>query len=160
MTMTASNSSHSRKALMAYGAAALLAVTAATAQVATGPAGIDNTGDYRHEVQSCLSGNTQEDRATCLREARNAHAEKIRGRLDNGQQSRFEANSVARCDVQTGDDKAACKARVMGFGDSSGSVAGGGVLRQVETVVPPSQADTATVEPRSPELLVPMPAKP
>lgn len=160
MTMTASNSSHSRKALMAYGAAALLAVTAATAQVATGAAGIDNTGDYRHEVQSCLSGNTQEDRATCLREARNAHAEKIRGRLDNGQQSRFEANSVARCDVQTGDDKAACKARVMGFGDSSGSVAGGGVLRQVETVVPPSQADTATVEPRSPELLVPMPAKP
>lgn len=158
--MSASHSSHSRQALLAYGAAALFAMTAATAQVAGGTTGIDNTGDYRHEVQSCLSGKTQEDRPTCLREARNAHAEKLRGRLDNAQQSQFETNSVARCDVQTGDDKAACKARMMGFGQTSGSVAGGGLLREVETVVPPSQADTVSTQPSSSDPVVLMPAKP
>jgi hypothetical protein len=164
--MNASNSSHSRKALISYGAAALLAMTAATAQVATGTGGatgtagmtgIDNTGDYRHEVQSCLSGNTQEDRETCLREARNARAEKQRGVLESGPPAQLDANAVARCDVQTGEDKAACKARAMGFGETSGSVAGGGVLREVETVVVPPDAKSVTIEPKTsdPVVLVP-----
>ena len=108
---------------MSFGVAALLAVTAATAQVATGTTGIDATGNYQHEVQSCLTGNTQQDRETCLREARNAQADKKRGLLDNARRP-FDANAVARCDVLTGEDKAACKARVMGFGNTTGSVAG------------------------------------
>ncbi len=154
--MTAFHPFHSRKSLLSFGAAALLAVTAAAAQVATETTGIDATGNYQHEVQSCLSGNTQQDRDTCLREARNARAEKRRGLLDNNQ-ARFGANSLARCDVLTGEDKAACKARVMGFGETSGSVAGGGVLREVETVVLPSNTDSVTVEPKlsAPLVLVP-----
>ena len=131
-------------------------MTAATAQVANEPTGIDNSGSYQHEVQSCLSGSTQQDRDTCLREARNAQADKKRGVLDNNQ-APFDANASARCDVLTGEDKAACKARVMGFGNATGSVAGGGVLREVETVVLPPGSDSVTIEPKTsdPVVLVP-----
>ena len=124
--------------------------------MATGATGIDATGDYRHEVQSCLSGRTQQDQATCLQEARNARADKQRGLLDNAD-ARYDANAVARCDVLMGEEKAACQARVMGYGSATGSVAGGGVLREVETVVLPSGADSVTIEPKTsdPVVLVP-----
>src|SRR6185369_16104976 len=69
-TMIASDSAFSRKSLVSFGVAALLAVTAATAQFATGTTGIDASGNYQQEVQACLSGRSQEDQATCLREAR------------------------------------------------------------------------------------------
>ena len=153
--MKATDTARSRSSLVSFGVAALLAVTAATAQVATGTTGIDATGSYRHEVQSCLSGVTQQDQATCLREARNAQAEKQRGALDNG--AALEANRMALCDALAGEDKAACQARMMGYGNTSGSVAGGGVLREVETVVLPEGASSVTIEPKTsdPVVLVP-----
>jgi hypothetical protein len=155
--MTATDSARSRKSLVYFGVAALLAVTAATAQVATGTTGIDASGSYQQEVQACLSGKTQQDQATCLKEARNAQGDKKRGLLDNAG-ANFEANAAARCDVLTGEDKAACQARIMGFGSTSGSVAGGGILREVETVVLPPGASSVTVQPQTdsdPVVLVP-----
>ena len=77
--MKAIDANRSRKSLASFGVAALLAVTAATAQVTAGPTAIDATGHYEKEVQACMSGQTQQDRETCLREARNAQAEKKRG---------------------------------------------------------------------------------
>jgi hypothetical protein len=156
--MTALDNSRSRKSIASFGVVALLAMTAATAQVATGATGIDATGDYRHEVQSCLSGRTQQDQATCLQEARNARADKQRGLLDNAD-ARYDANAVARCDVLMGEEKAACQARVMGYGSATGSVAGGGVLREVETVVLPSGADSVTIEPKTADPVVLVPSR-
>ena len=154
--MNTNNSAHSRKSLLSFGAAALLAVTAATAQVATGTTGIDASGSYRQEVNACMTGKTQQDQATCLREARNAQADKQRGSLDNSN-AQFEANAKARCDVLTGEEKAACDARLMGYGSTTGSVAAGGVLREVETVVLPAGQSSVTIEPKTadPVLLVP-----
>lgn len=156
--MTAPDHGHSRKALVSYGVAALLAMTAATAQVATGTTGIDASGSYQHEVNSCRSGRTQEDQATCLREARNAQADKQRGVLDNDG-AQYQANARARCDVLTGEDKAACEARLMGYGETSGSVAGGGILREVETVVLPPGAHSVTIEPKTPDPVVLVPSR-
>jgi hypothetical protein len=136
----------SLKSMLSFGAAALLAVGAATAQVATdqsfpGAAGIDSSGSYQSEVQACMSGNTQQSRADCLKEARNAAAEKQRGKLET--YGAHEAHATARCEVhQIAEDRAACRARVMGMGDVEGSVAGGGLLRELETTVP---ADTRTL---------------
>lgn len=154
--MTATDTTRSRKSLVSFGVTALFAVTAAAAQVAVGTTGIDATGSYQHEVASCLNGQTQQDQATCLREARNAQADKKRGLVDNDG-AQFQANAAARCDVLTGEDKAACRARMMGFGETSGSVAGGGVLREVETVVLPPGASSVTVQPKTsdPVVLVP-----
>ena len=154
--MTTNNSAHSRKSLFSFGVAALLAVTAATAQVATGTTGIDASGSFQQEVNACMTGKTQQDQATCLREARNAQADKKRGVLDNSS-GQFDANAKARCDVLAGEEKAACEARAMGYGSTSGSVAAGGVLREVETVVLPAGQSSITIEPKTadPVVLVP-----
>lgn len=150
------NNSHSRKSLLSFGVAALLAMTAATAQVATGTTGIDASGSYQQEVNACMTGKTQQDQATCLLEARNARADKKRGVLDNSG-AQYDSNAASRCEVMAGEDKAACQARVLGYGSTTGSVAAGGVLREVETVVVPAGQTSITIEPKTadPVLLVP-----
>ena len=150
--------SHSRKSLVSFGVAALLAVTAATAQVASGTTGIDASGSFQQEVNACMTGKTQQDQATCLREARNAQADKKRGVLDNNAGAQFDANAATRCNVPTGEEQAACQARVQGFGSTTGSVAAGGVLREVETVILPDGQNSVTIEPKTadPVLLVPV----
>ena len=156
--MTTRNSTHSRRALASYGIAALLAVTAATAQVATGTTGIDASGSYQQEINACMTGRTQQDQATCLKEARNAQADKKRGVLDNAD-GQFRANATARCDALAGEEKAACHARVLGYGSTTGSVAGGGVLREVETVVLPAGQSSVTIEPKTADPVVLLPTK-
>ena len=126
----------SLKSMLSFGAAALLAVGAATAQVSSeafpGTAIIDKSGSYQSEVQACNSGKTQQDRADCLREARNAAAEKRRGHLED-----YATNATARCEVHTlAEDRAACRSRVMGMGDVEGTVSGGGLLRELEVTIP------------------------
>jgi hypothetical protein len=148
------------KSMLSFGAAALLAVGAATAQVATnsdaafpGTGAIDNSGSYRSEVNACLSGQTQQDRDTCLKEARNAATEKNRGRLEN-----YQEMALARCDAHApGEDRAACRARMMGRGEVDGSVAGGGLIREVETVVMPEGQASVTIQPQTsdPVVLIP-----
>jgi hypothetical protein len=155
--MSAFDNAHSRSSLVSFGVAALLAMSAATAQVATGTTGIDASGSYQQEVQACMSGKTQQDQATCLKEARNAQADKKRGVLDNAG-ANFQANAVSRCNALTGEDKAACQARMMGFGNATGSVAGGGVLREVETVVLPAGQNTVTIEPKTQDPVVLLPS--
>lgn len=156
--MTANTSAHSRKSLLSFGVAALLAVTAATAQVATGTTGIDASGSYQQEVNACMTGKTQQDQATCLLEARNAQADKKRGVLDNAG-AQFESNATARCDALQGEDAAACQARVMGYGSTTGSVAAGGVLREVETVVLPAGQSSVTIEPKTADPVVLVPSR-
>lgn len=129
----------SRNSVIYLGLASLLAVTGAEAQLAQG-----STGSYQQEVQACMSGQTPQDQATCLKEARNAQADKKRGLLDSGY-ANFQANALARCEVFKGEDKAACHARMMS-GNVSGSVGGGGVLREVETVVTPPGSSPAPNE--------------
>jgi hypothetical protein len=141
-----------------FSATTLLAVAGATAQVATGTTGIDASGNTQVERAACMSGNTQQDRATCLREANNAAADKRSGKLDSG--TNYAANALARCDVLTGEDKAACQARIVGYGSTDGSVAGGGVIRQVETVVVPANATSVVIEPKTSDpVLVLQPTK-
>jgi hypothetical protein len=141
-----------RKSIVSFAVTALLAVGAATAQVA-GTTGIDATGSYQSEVNACMTGKTQQDQATCLREARNAAADKKRGVLDTS--GDLQANAMARCEVfSSAEDKAACQARVKGMGNAEGSVAGGGMIREVETVVMPSGASSITVEPQTAEPVV------
>lgn len=148
-----------KQSTASFAAAALFAMTAATAQVVAPAAdALDTSGSYPSEVQSCRQGRTAEDTATCLKEARNARADKQRGGLDKG--ADYQANARARCKVLSGEDKAACEARMLGYGEVSGSVAGGGVIREVETVVMPQGQQSVTVEPKTaePVVLVPVPS--
>ena len=135
------------------------AVTAASAQIASGTTGIDATGNEQSELAACNSGKTQQDRQTCMTEVRNANAAKRAGKVDNSG-GRFKENALARCDVFKGEEQIACQARVVGYGDTAGSVAGGGVIRQVETVVVPADATTIRIQPQTPSGdIVVIPAK-
>lgn len=161
--MTTLDKAIARKSLVSFGASAVFAVTAVAAQVAGGndfPDGapLDSSGSYQSEVQACRAGKTAEDRATCLKEARNAQADKKRGVLGNAS-TNYVANARARCNVLSGEDKAACEARMMGYGSVSGSVASGGLLREVETVVLPPGQESVTIDAKTPAPVVLVPSQ-
>lgn len=134
--MRASRLGRLGKGVSYFGLTALLAITAATAQVAPlDSTGLDASGNAKSEMAACNSGKTQQDRAACLREVRNANAEKRAGKLGTGID--FMANAMKRCEIfKESEDQAACRARVEGQAKLDGSVGGGGVLRQSETTVP------------------------
>lgn len=144
-----------------FGLGAVLAMASASAQVATGFTGADDSGVFANERAACLAGKTQQMRATCLEEARNAAADKRRGALNDGSAD-YMANRARRCDAFGAgtEDRAACMARIGGEGQASGNVAGGGVVREVETIVLPASG-AARIEPRTadPVLLVPVPTR-
>ena len=131
----------------AFAFSALLAMSA-TAQIAAGTTGIDATGNAKSEMAACNSGRTQQDRATCLIEVKNANAAKRAGKVDNAG-GQFQANAMQRCNVLPSQDKVACEARVAGYGNQQGSVAGGGVITQIETVVVPKNAGPVTIQPKT-----------
>jgi hypothetical protein len=146
-TVSPSISTNAVRGLVGLALTAALAMTAATAQVASGTTGIDNTGNARSERAACNSGRTQQDRKTCLTEVNNANEARRAGKLDNSG-GQFRANALARCNVLRNEDKLACEARVVGYGNPQGSVAGGGILTQVETVVVPP-ASNVIVQPKT-----------
>ncbi len=88
---------------------------------------------YQQERAICLSGQSNQDRATCLREAGAAQAQAIRGNLDDGPAA-YRRNARQRCDSLPDADRKDCAARMRGLGTTSGSVAAGGVYRELVTL--------------------------
>ena len=126
-----------RKATSHFVLSALFSLAATSAQVGlAADAGIDSSGNYEQERAWCMAHTQGDDRVACLKDSGAARAQKRSGTLDNNG-ANFDANAMQRCEALAGDDRAACKARVMGYGSSSGSVQGGGIIKQVETVVLP-----------------------
>ena len=118
---------------------------AATA-AATPPASAAAQARFQQERAACLNGQSNQDRATCLREAGAALAESKHGGLDNGGTNLTE-NQRKRCDRLSGDERSACTARMQGAGSTSGSVAGGGIYRELVTPQPALPAASAPAKP-------------
>ena len=96
----------------------------------------DVDAKYQRERAACMAGQTtNEDRATCLREAAAARDEARKGNLTDGD-GQLRKNAKDRCKVLSGDERADCIARMNGEGTVSGSVGGGGILREKVTIVP------------------------
>ncbi|MBC7435152.1 MAG: hypothetical protein H7332_03685 [Bdellovibrionales bacterium] len=94
---------------------------------------------YQREVATCKSGKSQQDRATCMREAGAARAEARKGNLTNPGSNDLARNATARCNAQPAADRDDCMKRITGAGDTQtqGSVMGGGVIRETVTPVKP-----------------------
>lgn len=119
---------------------ALLA--AGSAGAAPAPASAAAQARFQQERAACLSGQSNQDRATCLREASAALAESRQGGLDSGGANLAE-NQRKRCDSLSGDERSACITRMQGAGSTSGSVAGGGIYRELVTTQPAAPAAPA-----------------
>lgn len=112
-----------------YVAGLALAGSALAADSSTAPT---PTSRYQQERATCLAGQTNQDRETCLREAGAALQEARRGALA-GAQANFDQNRLARCDVhKTPQDRDECIKR-MNMGSTTGSVEGGGMYRELTT---------------------------
>lgn len=87
---------------------------------------------YQQERAACLSGQTNQDRSTCLREAGAALAEARRG-VPTSNGAELLSNQLRRCEPLPASDREDCIARMKGHGTTSGSVAAGGIYRELVT---------------------------
>jgi len=95
----------------------------------------DASGIYQQERAACLNGQSQQDQATCLKEAGAARGEAKRGNLNDGATS-YQQNAQMRCNALPPADYDDCIRRAQGQGTVSGSVGGGGVVKETVTIVP------------------------
>lgn len=112
-------------------AMAMLTSLAAQADTLT-----DAQARYKEDMAACASVTDNDALKTCRLEARNALAEAKRNRLDDTSDSEYSKNLSQRCDVHTGDERAACEARMHGEGRTDGSVTEGGILREIVRPMP------------------------
>ncbi len=113
----------------------LIAVVWAAAGAAAASPSSEAQARFRADMALCNSGQSHQDAATCRTEARNALAEARRGGL-TAAPGQYQPNALQRCGALKAEDRTDCEARVRGEGSASGSVAGGGILRETVTVVP------------------------
>ena len=90
---------------------------------------------YKQERAKCMSGQSQQDRATCLQEADAALKEAKRRKLADGT-AQYEQNQLKRCELHQGEDREYCLRMMRGEGTTSGSVEGGGIYRELRITVP------------------------
>ena len=124
--------------LAACASLAALSLCALPAAAQTGSAPPGSATRMQNERATC--DGVQQDKAACLREAGAARQEGQRNGLTSAGPSGNAANANARCDLQPAADRADCEARLNGAPGSStttsGSVMGGGVIRETVTPVP------------------------
>ena len=98
----------------------------------------------RMQAERATCDGVQQDRAACLREAGAARQEAGRAGLTSAGSGGNASNAMARCDLQPAADRADCEARMRGAPGSttttSGSVMGGGVIRETVTPLPATPA--------------------
>ncbi len=108
----------------------------------------------RQERVDCMSLPQGGARADCVRDTNVAYAHAKRNR-PNDIDPPFAENVTRRCDALSGDENSACLARMSGEGTISGSVAEGGIYRElviVETMAEPTPAalPAASIAPMTP----------
>jgi hypothetical protein len=110
-----------------------------------------DTARYQRERAVCMSGQSNQDRATCLREAGAAFAQARHEGLSDGP-APYARNARQRCEGLPQDDRQGCLARMQGQGTTSGTAASGGIYRELVTreVIPPSTAVPLGLPPGEP----------
>ena len=109
------------------------------------------TARYQRERAACMSGQSNQDRATCLREAGAAFAQARHEGLSDGP-TPYARNARQRCEALPQDERQGCLARMQGQGTTSGTAASGGIYRELVTreVTSPSTAAPLSLPPAEP----------
>jgi hypothetical protein len=112
----------------------LLVTAAAVGPAFAAPETPEEAAVYHSERAACLDGSNPQGRKTCLYEAESAHAAMRRGLLRNEPAQMLEGNARQRCQIQPeGVARSDCETRLGSDAVTTGSVDGGGVLRQLTT---------------------------
>ena len=128
--MPARNSSISGRSLTLCALGVLLSASA----LAAGSKGTSEAqAQYQRDRAACNAGQTNEDRATCLKEAGAALQAARSGQLTSESPADYRRNALSRCDKQPPRDRQDCMARMQN--PAQGSVDGGGLLREAQTPV-------------------------
>jgi fumarylacetoacetate (FAA) hydrolase family protein len=108
---------------------------------------------YQRDRAVCLAGQSNQDMDACLYDAALAVETAKRRGYETGPVP-YAENARQRCDALKGDDRSDCMARMNGAGTVSGSVAAGGLYRELVTItrgpVPltPAAEPSAAPEPK------------
>lgn len=105
---------------------------------------------YQRDAAVCLSKRYTGDKNECMSDASTARASREPQTTDPDP-GRFARNAIKRCEPLQEPDRSDCLARIQGQGTTSGSVAGGGIYRELVTrevgVTPPAGAASAASAP-------------
>jgi len=114
---------------------AAIALIAAGAAHGAGKADPAITAAFQRELAACQKIADADAHRNCRREAYAARDQARRGELAAG--ADFERNKFARCEAHKDPaERGYCERRMRGEGKVSGSVEGGGILRELTVTVP------------------------
>lgn len=137
--------------------------TALVAACALSTSGVWAQSTYEQDRAACMRSDSQHERTSCLREAGAVRAQgpnRVQGATPEVRMD----NALKRCADLPPESKATCERMVRGEGSVSGSVAGGGQIRELVTTVPavpPMQPMPPAQPPPQPmPPMQPMPAAP
>lgn len=117
--------------------------------MAQGAASAAVTSATGNPYAACNDGTSNVDRANCMKEAGAAKDEAKRGKLADVNPT-YQRNALLRCDALPPSDKEACRLRILGAGTTTGSVANGGLEREIVIRNPtPTPAAARTPAPAS-----------
>ena len=115
----------------------LAGATVAGAAAASPPVGDEGRAQaqYQRDRAACAKITVRDDHENCLSEASTAYAA-ARPAVVDPDPGRYERNAMLRCDPLPAAERPDCQARMQGAGTTSGSVAGGGIYRELVTRTP------------------------
>lgn len=110
-------------------------VACASAAIAGTTAAAGAQKRYEQERAVCMKGQSNQDQATCLKEAGAAYEEAKHHALGAGE-APAAGNALQRCESLPGADRVACTERVQGQGTTTGSKAAGGTMTELVVTTP------------------------
>lgn len=135
------------KRLAATLCAAGLMLAAGAVHAADASAGMSPQARYQQDVARCKSGDTNQARETCLREAGAALQEARRQNLREVPPDQLQQNMLARCNRLPEVQRQSCVTQMTAPTNVRGSVQGGGVLRETVIQVPAGSVPPAATTP-------------
>ncbi len=125
-----------RSALRPYEVALLAVLAAAPASVLAAPSlAARSEAQYQRDAAVCLSRHYKGDKDECLSEASTAKASRPPFVVDPDP-GRYARNVFKRCERLPENLRIDCVVRMSGGGTTTGSVAGGGIYRELVTQEP------------------------
>jgi len=125
--------SHPRRARPMWALGLLMAAIGVAPALATGSSSAAKSeARYQRDAAICLSSRYTGDKDECLSEASTARAGREPATIDLDP-GRYARNVLKRCEPLPQDDRLDCIARMQGRGTTTGSVASGGIYREMVT---------------------------